>query len=378
MSTGTSPRTPLHLLIGLGLVAVLAGCVQNVRAIDVSVAAAYQPATVFFVTDRNDTGHTNLNKRFGHQRAEVRYGLSRVAIPKGYPKAHEAPFLHWNLALKRNPDKNIALLDIELLDDARFFAQLNKQLLASPTQDALVFIHGYNVTFERATRISAKLAYDLDLAGPTINYSWPSAARVARYAVDEANLSWSTPHLKSLLHRLFAETDVQRLYLIAHSMGTQALTAALIDDLDGHPEHRARIGGIVLAAPDMDAEVFRRDIAPQLTAHRLPVTLYVSSKDLALTASRTLHGHPRAGQADAAIVVVDGIDTVDASNAEAELFGHEYFSQGAQTIADISQWLRFAVPPAQRQGLRAVSHPNGTYWRMIEPDPNALKGLAVQ
>ncbi|WP_320824380.1 alpha/beta hydrolase [Reinekea sp.] len=351
---------------------------QNVRPIDLSVAAAYQAKPVFFVTDRNDSGATNLNKRFGHQRAEVQYGLSRVAIPKGYPKAHEAAFVHWNLALKRNPAKYIALLDIELLDDARFFAQFNNQLLASPTKDALVFIHGYNVTFERATRISAKLAYDLDLAGPTLSYSWPSAARVSHYAVDEANLSWSIPHLTALLQRLFADTDVQRLYLVAHSLGTQALSAALIDALDEYPEHRRRIGGIVLAAPDMDAEVFRRDIAPQLTAHQLPITLYVSSKDLALNASRTLHGHPRAGQAGATLVVVDGIDTVDASNAEAELFGHEYFSQGAQTITDMSQWLRFAVPPARRPGLIAVSHPYGTYWRMVELTPDALKGLAAQ
>jgi len=99
---------------------------------------------------------------------------------------------------------------------------------------------------------------------------------------------------------------------------------------------------------------------------------------LALNASRTLHGHPRAGQAGATLVVVDGIDTVDASNAEAELFGHEYFSQGAQTIADMSQWLRFAVPPARRPGLTAVNHPYGTYWRMVELTPDALKGLAAQ
>ena len=378
MTSGARARSLLHSSTGLVLIAVLASCVQNVRPIDLSVAAAYRPKPVFFVTDRNDSGATNLNKRFGHQRAEVQYGLSRVAIPKGYPKAHEAPFVHWNLALKRNPAKYIALLDIERLDDARFFAQLNNQLLASPTQDALVFIHGYNVTFERASRITAKLAYDLNLAGPAISYSWPSAAKVAQYAVDEANLSWSIPHLKSLLQRLFAETDVQRLYMVAHSLGTQALTAALIDDLAEHPEHRARIGGIVLAAPDMDAEVFRRDIAPQLTAHRLPITLYVSSKDFALGASQTLHGHPRAGQAGAAIVVVDGIDTIDASNAEAELFGHEYFSQGAQTIADMSQWLRFAIPPDRRAGLTAVSHPVGTYWQMVEPDPDAPKGLAAQ
>lgn len=44
-----------------------------------------------------------------------------------------------------------------------------------------------------------------------------------------------------------------------------------------------------------------------------PITLYVSSDDLALMASKKVHGSSRAGEAGEKIVIVKGIEIIDAS-----------------------------------------------------------------
>jgi len=362
-----STRHPL-LLVSL-LTVFLSSCVQNVRPINISESddSSFSPLPVFFATNRNDTGKGNLNKRYGSDRSDLTYGINTVTIPAQYPKAHQASFIHWNLPLKRNPEKYVAVVNMENQLETDFFKKLNLRIAQSDSKTALVFIHGYNVPFERATRITAKLAYDLNIDGAAVLFSWPSKASTTKYTIDEVNLAWSQPHFEHFIAQMFEQTKAKNVIFLAHSLGNRALTQGLISHLAQHPEHGKRISAVVLAAPDIDASIFARDIAPKLTQTNLPITLYVSSRDLALAASKTVHGYPRAGEAGDDILVLDGIETIDASDSEAEVFGHEYFSQGAHTITDIYQWIVEHKSPGQRNGLVAVEHANGTYWR-INPE----------
>jgi esterase/lipase superfamily enzyme len=353
-----------HLPLLLVASVFLAGCVQNVRPISEEDAQYFTPSSVYFATTRNETDKTNLNKRFGKKRAPITYGVNTVSIPANYPKAHSASFIHWNLSLKRNPEKHLAVINTDTLDDDAFFSALKQELMPGSSNTALVFIHGFNTPFERASRISAKMAYDLDLKGPSILFSWPSLERPSAYPADEENLAWSQPAIDSFFVDLFTELPTTQFILLGHSMGNRALTDTLITLLDDNPKFASRITGLVLAAPDIDTSIFERDIAPALVEHALPITLYVSSKDLALYASNRLHGYPRVGYGGDSLSVIQGIDTVDASNAEAELLGHEYFSQGAHTVADIYQWLIEGKSAAKRPNLVGIEHKNGTYWEI--------------
>src|SRR5439155_689832 len=64
---------------------------------------------------------------------------------------------------------------------------------------------------------------------------------------------------------------------------------------------------VILAAPDIDADDFRNNIAPamQRTAQRL--ILYASSHDEALFASQFVHRGPRAGDAGEGLIVIPGV-----------------------------------------------------------------------
>jgi esterase/lipase superfamily enzyme len=349
-------RSLLFLMLGL---AALAGCAQNVRQVSIGDLEHFKIMPVYYVTDRKDTHDANLNKRFDAERAQVSYGISSIAIPSSYPKAQVPSFLHWNLSLKRDPYKNLALLAMDNYSEQLFFRQLNQ----TGANRALIFIHGFNTPFERANRISAKLNYDLDFNGPIILFSWPSLATTTRYAADEANLAWSEPDFEHLLINLFEQTDLQ-VNLMAHSLGNRALTNTLIRLLDDHPEWIQRINAVILAAPDIDAGNFERFIGPELTQYGLPMTLYTSSNDLALRLSRRIHKNPRAGEAGDFIIVLPGMDTIDASLAEAELLGHEYYYQGPHAVADLHQWLVQDIHVEQRKYLKKIPLNDGYYWQL--------------
>jgi len=165
-------------------------------------------------------------------------------------------------------------------------------------KSALVFVHGYNVSFVDAARRTAQMTYDLQFTGAPIFYSWPSAGKTQDYAVDETNVEWSGPHLTQFLVDVLSKTDASDVYLIAHSMGNRALANSVADVETGHPELRTKIREIILAAPDIDADTFKNEIAPRIIAAKSAtthLTLYASSRDEALMASKVFHGYARGG-----------------------------------------------------------------------------------
>jgi esterase/lipase superfamily enzyme len=181
--------------------------------------------------------------------------------------------------------------------------------------------------------------------------------------VDETNVEWAQPHLVQLLDELLDRTSARQIYLVAHSMGGRILTRALTTLAADRQAHNVRaIGELVLVAPDIDADVFRQDIAPRLARTGVHVTLYASSADRALMASKAFHGYARAGDSGEGLVIVPGVETIDASEASAGLLGHSYFAEDRRIMEDIFAILQTGQRAQNRFGLRAVDSVRGRYW----------------
>jgi esterase/lipase superfamily enzyme len=254
------------------------------------------------------------------------------------------------------------LLKAVIASKDQFFSDLVARVHQSSASSAFVFVHGYNVTFEDAARRTAQIAYDLGFDGAPTFYSWPSRGSTAAYTVDEQNIEWAQANLKGFLDDFFARSDAQSVYLIAHSMGNRALTRAVASLMSNKPALQGRLRELILTAPDIDADVFKRDIAPALAATGRPVTLYASSKDLALIASKKVHGYARAGDSGQGLVVVPGIETVDATWVDTSLVGHFYFAEARSVLSDLFYLIREGKRADQRFGLRPVEVPAGRYW----------------
>ena len=289
----------------------------------------------FFATDRNLTGATDPSLIFGDERGSVSYGVCKVSIPRDHRMAElEAPSI-WKLEFREDPSKHVVLMAVEVSQKDDFFSALAKRVEQSEGSRAFLFVHGYNVTFEDAARRTAQISYDLGFDGAPVFYSWPSRGSVPAYTVDEQNIEWAQSNLQRFLDDFFTRSKAERIYLIAHSMGNRALTRAISKLLEDKPSLRARLQEVILTAPDIDADVFKRDIAPALTATGRPITLYASSEDKALKASKKVHGYPRAGESGQGLIVVSDIETIDATNVDTSFVGHSYFAE-ARSVCPIS------------------------------------------
>ncbi|QJR10720.1 hypothetical protein DSM104443_01789 [Usitatibacter rugosus] len=326
-----------------------------------AIAGTDRTVGVLFATDRNVVPGDRLT--FGVERAKITYGLCEVSIPLTHTLGQVERPSWWPLRFEENEKYDIVIKNARALPAHEFFSLMRSRIASSSRRDTLLFIHGYNVSFEEAARRTAQIAYDLEFKGAAVFYSWPSQSAALKYTVDEANVEWSQSNLRGFLEEYLRTSGADRVFLIAHSMGSRALTRALREIYLVDPALRSKVTELILAAPDIDAQVFVRDIAPVLANEMRPITLYASSDDRALWASSVVHGTPRAGDTRNGIVVLRGIETVDASDVDVTLVGHSYVGGNRSALSDIFYLMRDGKRAKERFSLEPVPSPAGLYWR---------------
>jgi esterase/lipase superfamily enzyme len=208
------------------------------------------------------------------------------------------------------------------------------------------------------------LGYDLKIDGVTAFFSWPTKGSWWRYSADEATIDVVEDHLKEFLVKLTLDSDAEELHIISHSMGNRALLRVM-ESLSKDPSFvaRKRFGQIVLAAPDVDSDQFRR-LARAYTNMAQRTTRYISPMNVALRTSGVIHDYPRAGFFPP-IMVLPQIDTVKVERFDLNLLGHDYFASAEPLLYDISQMIRNNAAPDTRPRLKKLFTENmQPYWQI--------------
>jgi esterase/lipase superfamily enzyme len=303
-----------------------------------------------------------VRRLYSNRRGSLEFGVCEVSIPKEHTAGVvERPSL-LKLEFSENPLKHVVLESVRLQTPDEFHASLKTRVDASFRKEALVFVHGFNVSFESAARRTAQIAYDLKFDGAPIFFSWPSHGGLLGYTIDETNVVWTVPHLKQFLVDVAQRSGARCVHLVAHSMGNRALTSALRELYYELNKDCPRFGEVVLTAPDIDADVFRRDLAPAIVRTAGRVTLYASSNDEALVLSKKVHGYPRAGDSGAELIVLPGMDTIDVSAVDTSLLGHSYYGNNLTVLADLFDLLHEAKPAESRPWLAPMQAGTLRYW----------------
>jgi len=362
-------------ILSVVCVAGLSACsTASIRSDGDSDTATWHPVQVLFVTDRAVSSEEDSVPFYSDRRGDVSYGRALIDLPAEVADVDTEK--SW-LKLPSYGNQRIAdarIERVELLTREEFMSAVTESKgdipVPSPEdeQSLLFYIHGYNTGFEEAVVRTAQLRWDTRHSGPAVLFTWPSTISIAAYSADEVNVEWATPHLTALLTAIKLETDVPRVNLIGHSMGNRALTRALIDVENSYGSFNS-IRHIVMAAPDIDTDIFKRDIAPNIVDPGRRLTLYASSRDRALDISRQLHRHPRAGDAESEIVVYPGIDTVDVTAVDGSFLGHNYYGESQAIVGDMRQLFLDNHEPALREGLQSVQSSAGQYWKMLPAEP---------
>jgi esterase/lipase superfamily enzyme len=327
----------------------------------------YSEQTVYFGTNRNRTSTNKPDEMFGNEESEQ--GLHLGACVVSIPHDHEAGEMEaprwWRFEFTEDPEKHIVLLSTNPLKPDTFYRTVHNRVQKSEKQKLFVFIHGYLTTFRDAARRTAQMAHDLNFSGAPVFFSWPSKGKVTAYAVDETTNERSRPALKEFLLTLIEKAEAKEIYLVAHSMGTRALTgifSELYSELA--PGARPRIKEVILAAPDIDRKVFETQIAPRMVETKVPVTIYASAEDLALAASKQFHGYPRLGDSAELAATIDGIEAIDASGVSTEFLNHALFAEQPTIIRDILELVDLRLRADKRSSVQPVPAVN-RYWRVV-------------
>jgi esterase/lipase superfamily enzyme len=181
------------------------------------------------------------------------------------------------------------------------------------------------------------------------------------YNGDQDTVDFSSPNLQGFLERVARESGALRIHVMAHSMGNRLLTRSL-EGLVRQPDIQPMFENVIMASPDVNARVFT-GIWPQIKAAAKRFTLYASSDDAALIASRKAKGgsdFTRLGEAGPNIVVIPGLDTIDASGIDTSLLGHSYEASCKPVRDDLGLLIEKGIAPGDRH-LRQNNDGLG-YW----------------
>ena len=254
------------------------------------------PYRFFYVTNRlRDQDADDLIEQFGSDRSsELNFGLFDVRF--------EASL---GIGMLVNPtdwlqNEEIQMQDVQALKHSKFFAELRKQVDASPERSLLVNINGFRERFPSALRKTAFLAHVLDIDSPLMVFDWPGdqGSTMRGYRQAQGIARDSGQELAQTIRSIFEEVRPDNLWLIANSMGGEVVVGAftqLAQDPD-LADAETEIAHVILTAPDVSHEEFGTQFRDEIASLTEKFTVYVSSNDRALLMSRILNRERRLGQ----------------------------------------------------------------------------------
>ena len=265
-------------LWALAALTILAGCATRPGPETLLPAAGLpeHSANLTVLTATNRALTTVDPPSYGSERSSMSYEEYRlnVARPAGEANALVEP-------------------DITVVERQRFgrpaFLQKLREMQRGHDNTAILFVHGYNNTYQEAIFRLAGMTAESDIAAVPVVFSWPSAASVTGYVADRDSSAFARDDLAALLADLAASSPDADVLVVGHSMGGWLVMEALRElRQTGRSDVIAHLQ-VGLASPDIDLDVFRKQV-DDVGRLSPPLTVLVSPDDRALAASARVSG----------------------------------------------------------------------------------------
>jgi esterase/lipase superfamily enzyme len=188
-----------------------------------------------------------------------------------------------------NPERDFTILRADRMDLAQAKANFDARVRRTPGRRVLIFVHGFNTRFEEAVYRFAQIVYDARVDVAPVLFTWPSGGNVTDYVYDRDSAMYSRDALEVLLQALVKDQNVDSISILAHSMGNYLAIESLRQMSIRNHGLSPKIRDVMLASPDIDVDVFRRQIA-EIDAGPRPAdfSLFISRDDRALGLSSFL------------------------------------------------------------------------------------------
>ena len=247
-----------------------------------------------------------------------------------------------------NPAKDFTAKDVTFYEGAPQFAKAVGADIAMSGGRALVFVHGFNNGFDDGIYRLTQIAHDTKYPGTPVLFSWASSGKTTGYIYDKESANAARDDLEATL-RMLAKTRVKSIDIIAHSMGTWVTMEALRQlAITGDRDLGGKLGYVVLASPDIDVDVFKKQMIRYGKPDK-PFAILLSGDDRALKLSSLISGDkPRVGDyGNAADLASYGVVVVDLTKTKSgDRLNHAKFADNPILVQLLGDRLR--TPAALR------------------------------
>ena len=376
---------------------------------------------LFYVTDRVPERDDKGNLQYGYGRSpSVAFGTTVIDMgadmtwdellneSRANKRSKEIPMHRISIdEIARGPNLPTPYTEVDgkIVEDPEYAAlrkasketfqeALVEWLDKTPRKEVFIFVHGFHNSFDDAAFTMAELWHFLGRFGVPIVYTWPAGhPGLFGYTYDRESSEFTVFHLRLLIEFIASFPEVEKINIIGHSRGTDVVVNALreltieVRAVGNDPKKELKLHNIVLAAPDLDAQVAsQRIIGDYLAWSADRFTIYASPEDSAIGWSRKLFASPagRVGnlkiddmtpetreqmeKGNANLAVVNFFPTSDNKITGKDGFGHSYFRNAPTVSSDLIIMLRDDADAGSPE--RPLESLGAKFWRVPAGYPN--------
>ena len=330
----------------------------NKTAIEAPASAIAATHDIYVATTRQ-AAKIEPRQVFASERS-LRTQYARIDV--SVPKIHQVGQIERARGrAQSNPAKHFTATRATLYGNAKEFEHAVSTDIAGGDGRVLVFVHGYNNGFDDGVFRLTQIVQDTDYPGTPVLFSWASAGKTTGYIYDKESANAARDDLEATL-RLLAKTKAKSIDIIAHSMGNWVAMEALRQlAITGDRDLSGKLGYVVLASPDIDVDVFKKQMMRYGKPDR-PFTVLLSADDRALQLSSFISGaKPRVGDyGNASDLAQFGVTVVDLTKTTSgDRLNHAKFADNPLLVQLLGKQLQTpaalaAAEPASNQPIEQL------------------------
>jgi esterase/lipase superfamily enzyme len=311
----------------------------NKTAVEAPASAIAATHDIYVATTRKPA-KTEPRQVFSSDRSlHTQYARVDVSVPK----IHEVGKIERARGRgQSDPAKHFTAQRAVLYGNAKEFEQAVGADIARADGRVLVFVHGYNNGFDDGVFRLTQIVQDTNYPGTPVLFSWASAGKTTGYIYDKESANAARDDLEATL-RMLAKTKAKSIDIIAHSMGNWVAMEALRQlAITGDRDLSGKLGYVVLASPDIDVDVFKKQMLRYGKPKR-PFTVLLSADDRALQLSTFISGDkPRVGDyGNAADLAQYGVVVADLTKTQSgDSLNHAKFADNPLLVQLLGKQLR--------------------------------------
>ncbi len=343
-----------------------------------SASMAYGVAEVGFKDKSLDWDKLLIESNQSQRTPGLLYSMERTTELGRFPAS---PYVFKPTASGMHIDPTV--LKQKQLHEKKLGDLIRKQLKTTDKKDVVLFIHGFDNTFDESVFTLAGIWHFLERQAVPLVYSWPAAGGgLTGYFTDRESGEFTIFHLKETLRLLSAIPEIENIHIIAHSRGTDVVSSTLRELIienragGGDPAKDLGITNLIFAAPDLDFGVIKqRLMAEQFGPAFGRITIYTSPGDTALGLSQWLMSSLRFGRLSSKDIGENERDIFNAIGnvslvrvpKSSGFVGHDYFHSNPAVSSDLINLILYNAPPGSKE--RPLKKIENNFWSLA---PNYL------